>query len=216
MKVRLGHVSNSSSSSFVVISDLSPIYSLVGENGVLFLYEGDVDFSRNLKDLHDSIDKLNFALALAWAWDNVEEHETYLEPYWMEHDPSQYTNLVEMVRRVVKYQTGLDMVILHNPHDEDYDLVNPWNNPLYTLPSHLKKDLENEEIYFDYINLDHNTHPCQAPENLVIFKDNDHLARFLFSEGSIACIRGDDENFHVKDLLPHQTTSLKWRVMSDS
>ena len=125
MKVRTGFVSNSSSSSFIVISkDNKKTENPRYINYLEDLEEGKTDFGWEIEDSHDFISKLNFSVAIATLSDSIL-----------------YEDRMKMIERVlIDYNYDIDFGDL-----DDLYLKVRENQLVYI--DHQSVDNENEEMF---------------------------------------------------------------------
>jgi hypothetical protein len=200
MKIRNGFVSNSSSSSFLVISTNSeeyrPTFKYEGVDlNIPEDFGGNTEFGRENVNYTDFGSRLNFALMLAESWDRYEKEQGILElkdnyyycgrndPFWNEHKPEDFHNLVKMIRKVVG--GALKCKSLNIYLENSWDTTDQKTDYYLNTKKINKKDKE-------YCYVDHGSSWGEQPGNLKIFESEEMLYNFLFRKGSYVANRGDE------------------------
>jgi hypothetical protein len=199
MKIRKGFVSNSSSSSFVIIDPNEENKANIHFEGNVIkvpqTYGGNTFFDRTREKYFDFGSKLNWAFFLAYSMDSfqasygdiVSEHnkDLFTDKWWDNHSLKDYHNLVTRVKSVLLKGLGIPSIVsieiyLNNDkYDEDY---HPW----------WKNKIEIKEEDYVYGHIDHQSDWMERPENLIIFNNGENnLFQFLFHVNSF--IQGNDE-----------------------
>lgn len=164
MKIRNSFISNSSSSSFIVIdSKINPNLKLFIDDGIFILGDnGEYEFGWQVKEYNDLNSKINFC---------------YLQAKYVQ-ESSTNNDYIEMLYKVLKdyfpqIKEIIPILTIYSDHIEIVD------HPIYG-------DLRTKEGYID--------HQSSATENqnLEMFDSEDNLRLFLF--GVESYIKNDNDN----------------------
>ena len=215
MKSRVGFVSNSSSCSFLVISPKSEKVDFAkGYKGrtinVPQTFGGNTEFGRECTNYTTFGDRLNFALLMAENWDfcctqngipSKKDLFWNRDDYWKDHEPSNYKNLVAMVRRVVANELETDDIRVYMETDTFDGRDNHFLNSFV-------KD-KDDDMYRDWCYIDHGSNWSEMPCNLQIFDSDQNLHDFLFRKGSRVCNRGDEYEYAAEKLEDGEWATTK-------
>lgn len=164
MKIRNSFISNSSSSSFIVIdSKINPNLNLFIDDGIFILGEhGEYEFGWQVEDYSDLNSKINFC---------------YLQAKYVQ-ERSTNNDHIEMLYKVLKdYFPQIKEII---------PILIIWSDEIEIVEHPIYGDLRTKEGYID--------HQSSATENqnLEMFESEDNLRLFLF--GVESYIKNDNDN----------------------
>lgn len=165
MKIRHGFVSNSSSSSFVVIGkgDLEMEGRHKGEVWDSSDF-GETEFGWQNERYDDVHSKVNFAVIQAQY---LDETEPDLSEEWL-----------NMIREVIMEHTGATGVVFFDRVVEEYE---------HDGETHQYIDFKDDDVYIDHQSASYEDQNCS------MFQDKDTLKRFLFSRHSYIQCGNDNE-----------------------
>jgi hypothetical protein len=193
MRVRQGFVSNSSSSSFVIVGE-DPSKNFIPDLKSKKLLRvphtlgGETLFGRGNEDHTDIGSRVNWAFMQAGIYDRAARSGDTLAIDVGETLPDQ--PLLPILRRVIKRATGAEIIRVYlNEYDGEMESLDIYEDP-DDLES-IKTDAKWARDRTVESSLDHGSCWAEKPENLDIFKDEDVLLRFLFNRESKICERGD-------------------------
>jgi hypothetical protein len=230
MKVRHGWVSNSSSCSFLVVgtkgdyerTEVNPPLRIPGTFG------GETQFGRQGQDYKDLGSRLNFAAMLAGSWDaanflkRIQKADLYnYGEFWDDHDPSDYRDLIVMLRRVLSARLGTDKIWIHLGADSIYledgvDLsTDIWHNHRRYRTHEVdcgggeKEEAVNEDENVEWSYIDHGSSWGEMPCNLSIFESDETLDDFLFRRDSYVASQGDEYTPLLRERLDGQWATIE-------
>jgi hypothetical protein len=196
MKLRHGFVSNSSSSSFVILDKNDNFTKIHFEGDIIKVpqtFGGETEFARNKQTHRMFGTKLNWAFLQAYYMDNYQscygdivtrnDKPLFEDDWWREHFLSNYRNLITKVKDTLIDGLGLgsdvpiEIYLKDFSSDDNFGIW--WNNHF---------DLKDEECVSAFI--DHQSIWTQSPKNLEIF-DGNNLKYFLFNPDSYICEDAD-------------------------
>jgi hypothetical protein len=190
---RSAFVSNSSSSSFVVIGDEDLDFPKINTHDLVVPFDlgGHYEFDRGGIIAVDVGSRINWAFLIAESWfpdEFLDEDNVYRDPYWNDHDASQYGDLIAMTKDVLQNTLGVSSITVLFRHEEDDDYSRPQNFSDTELT-------ENEKKFFSSIGvygfIDHGSLLYECSKNIEIFNNELTLMRFLFDTGSRIEITSD-------------------------
>jgi hypothetical protein len=189
MKIRSAFVSNSSSSSFVILDeDQSHRTKIHFEGSIIKVpqtFGGTTEFDRSNLLYDDFGSKLNWAFLQAYYMDQYQsqygdvsnERQQFLfeDEWWSEHSLKEFHNLVTFTKEILKEGLGLpkNFPIDIYLKDDEPNFGIWWNN-IFELTD------ENSVPAF----IDHQSMWMQNPQHLRIFEYN-NLIKFLFNARSL-------------------------------
>jgi len=206
MKTRKGFVSNSSSSSFLVVDKSGNHVDIEITDKVIKVPhsfpDATLEFGRGCEDHRDFGSRLVFALALAYSMDAYQRKNgtkfDYLpsDEYWKKHSLSEYKHLVDRIRDALLEKFGRDKEVVFALAPYFYDEMGPdplqyWKNPGERLRLPNKRGYDEDVDAIEY-SVDHGSMWFEMPENLEIFRDEKTLSDFLFGRDSFVAERSDD------------------------
>lgn len=172
MKKRLDFVSNSSSSSFIVINDCGKYVdgTSIGEVPLqlhLPCENGCMEFSWQVEKYYDVFSKLNWAALVILSQMNIEKHETAMDKLKSAVNAPwrRAKDMEKMLKAVCKEHLGIDVQLR-------------------------KADWRKDDNSVGYI--DHQSNIVETPENARMFMSKKMLADFLFNDASY--IRNSNDN----------------------
>jgi len=167
MKNRNGFVSNSSSSSFVVIGtkeqEIPKLHSAYQNHRVLMIpqtFGGHYDFTESMESYDTFADRLNFAALVAWYKEG---------PGGYNMSNSDWTTMLE---EVLIEDIDIDEIKINFVSDENYC---QYLNPLSVTEGEIP----------------HNSHPAHTPETCSMFRDKDTLRQWLYATDSRVTVQYD-------------------------
>jgi len=166
MKIRNGFVSNSSSSSFVIIGNkelnIPNIHNSYVNKNMLMIpqtFGGEYEFVTSEEDYNKFADRLNFAALVAWMKEGPQGYDN--------HD-CMWTTMLE---EIIQEDLGFEEFKINFQYDDD-----EWH-PVYMNPLN---------VYSNSF-IPHDSHPSHDENTVSIYKDKETLRKFLFAEDS--CIK---------------------------
>lgn len=167
MKIRLGFVSNSSSSSFLVIDSSGKYDTLEDEHLIVDSSFGHTEFGWGPDDVTGIGSRIIFAY-LQTQYNNTEDVDPLLEQAMLV--TRGYTNeWLFMLEEVIKENSNVKTI--------------KWN---------VSDEYNQEESGKDWAYIDHASCASEG-SNVEIFKDKMILKDFIFGSGSIIKLRNDNE-----------------------